>query len=199
MAHFLGPHTDTCWRSSLSGLIFLHCLAAQAAGGETLLVDGFAVAEALRGRHPEAFDLLARVPIDFAASVNNGDEWRARGRVINLDEEGRIDGIRYNENSIQAPDPPAALVGPLFEALARFEEELYDPRRWLKLRLRPGDLLVIDNHRVLHGRTAFAPQSGRRHLRTTAVERDLFLNNYRRLARAAGDSDWDVVLPRGAT
>jgi hypothetical protein len=30
-----------------------------------------------------------------------------------------------------------------------------------------------------------------------SVDRDLFHNNYRRLARALGDDDWNQVLPWG--
>lgn len=43
----------------------------------------------------------------------------------------------------------------------------------IALRLNAGDLLVLDNHRVAHGRTAFATgESASRHLmRMYAVER----------------------------
>lgn len=40
-----------------------HCLKPAEEGGETVLVDGFAVAETLRTRHPEHFDLLSRMPV----------------------------------------------------------------------------------------------------------------------------------------
>lgn len=35
-----------------------------------------------------------------------------------------------------------------------------------------GDLFLVDNLRVLHGRTAYAPESGERHLQGCYADRD---------------------------
>jgi len=196
-SHFLAPHTDTCWRLSISGLVILHCLKSHDCGGETILVDGFEVARRLRETNPEAFELISRVPINFAASVNNGDEWRALGRIITCDTEGNVVGFRFNDRSVQQLDLPEDLIEPVYLAIERLERILYDPALWLRCNLRPGDAVVIDNQRVLHGRTYFDPTIGERHLQTCAVERDIFHNNYRRLARALGHEEWNQVLPWG--
>ena len=63
--------------------------------------------------------------------------------------------------------------------------------------LAPGDLLVIDNHRVLHGREAFDAAAGERHIQCCNVERDDFHNNYRRLAKRLGVGDWGKRLSAG--
>jgi gamma-butyrobetaine dioxygenase len=47
-------------------------------------------------------------------------------------------------------------------------------------------MLTFDNRRVLHGRTAFDPNSGPRHLQGTYLDRDLVLSRLRVLDRAAG-------------
>ena len=47
-------------------------------------------------------------------------------------------------------------------------------RYCLKQGLQPGDLVMFDNHRVLHGRTAIGRQNKRRHLRYCSVDRDYF-------------------------
>ncbi len=196
-SHFLAPHTDTCWRLSISGLVFLHCLKSHERGGESILVDGLEVARRLREADPEAFGVLSRVPVNFAASVNNGDEWRALGRIITCDAEGNAVGLRYNDRSVQQLDLPEDLIEPVYSAIASLETVLYDPALWLRRRLEPGDVMVLDNQRVLHGRTYFDPAAGERHLQTCAVERDVFHNNYRRLARSLGREDWNQVLPWG--
>jgi hypothetical protein len=55
------PHTDESHRQYPCGLIFMHCLRADAAGGgESAFVDGLAVAERLRSAAPEAFEILSR-------------------------------------------------------------------------------------------------------------------------------------------
>lgn len=194
---FLGPHTDTCWRLSLSGLVLMHCLKGSASGGETLLVDGFKVCEVLRQRYPEAFDLLSRVPLAYTSSVENGDEWRALGRVITCDPEGNIVGFRFNERSLARLDLPEDMIEPVYSAIESLLDVLYDRALWLQRKLAPGALLVMDNQRVLHGRTAFDPTSGERHLQHCSVERDVFHNKYRQLARALGDERWDQVLTWG--
>ncbi len=197
LSHFLAPHTDTCWRTSVTGLVCLHCLIAQEAGGDTLLVDGFAVAERLRREDPDAFTFLSTHRLSFRASVPNGDEWRSLGQVITCDDEGHVVGFRFSDRSLPPLDLPEALIEPAYDALAGLARVLYDPDQWMRLRLQPGDAVVTDNQRVLHGRSQFDPAAGPRHLQHCAVERDSFHNNYRQLARAQGDPDWDQILPWG--
>jgi gamma-butyrobetaine dioxygenase len=196
-SHFLGPHTDTCWRQTLIGLLLMHCLKAHPEGGRSLLVDGFALASRLRAESPEAFALLSTVPLGFGAVVGDQDDWRAQGRVISVSADGLVEGIRYNGNSIGQLDLPDELIEPMYAALERFESILYDRDLWWQPLLAPGDLLVIDNHRVLHGREAFDAAAGERHLECCNVERDDFHNRYRRLARQRGRCDWARRLSAG--
>ena len=197
MCDFQGPHTDTCWRQSLSGLVFMHCLKAHESGGESLLVDGFTVSERLRAADPEAFELLSTVRINYGSSVDNGDEWRAFGRVITCDADGNVVGFRFRDGSISQLDLPEHLIEPVYAALRSLEAVLYDPTLRLCRKLAPGDAIVIDNQRVLHGRSYFDPTVCERHMQHCSVDRDVFHNNYRRLARALGEDDWNQVLPWG--
>ncbi len=197
MCDFQGPHTDTCWRQSISGLVFMHCLKAHDSGGESLLVDGFTVSERLRAADPEAFELLSTVRINYGSSVDNGDEWRSFGRVITCDADGNVVGFRFKDGSISWLDLPEDLIEPVYAALRSLEVVLYDPALRLRRKLAPGDAVVIDNQRVLHGRAHFDPAVCERHMQHCSVDRDLFHNNYRRLARALGDDDWNQVLPWG--
>jgi gamma-butyrobetaine dioxygenase len=197
MSHFLGPHTDTCWRQSLIGLLLMHCLQAHSKGGRSMLVDGFAVAARLREQSPEAFALLSTVPIAFGSVVADRDDWRASGRVMSVSADGVIEGIRYNGNSIGQLDLPDDLIEPVYAALEKFESILYDLSLWWRPLLAPGDLLVIDNHRVLHGREAFDAAAGERHIQCCNVERDDFHNNYRRLAKRLAVEDWGRRLSAG--
>jgi alpha-ketoglutarate-dependent taurine dioxygenase len=51
-------------------------LEAEAPGGDTLLVDGFAAAELLRQQDPAAFELLRTVPMTSKASAAMSRIWR---------------------------------------------------------------------------------------------------------------------------
>lgn len=197
MCHFLGPHTDTCWRQTLSGLVLLHCLKAHPEGGRSIVVDGFTVANRLRDEDLSAYNLLAQVPIDFASKVAEQDDWRVQGRIISIAVDGNLEGIRYNGNSIGQLELPVELIEPVYQALEKFEAILYDKALWWQPMLQPGDLLIVDNHRVLHGREAFDPGIAERHLQTCAVDRDDFHNSYRRLAKKLDKPDWSLRLCAG--
>ena len=197
MCHFLGPHTDTCWRQTLVGLLLMHCLKAHPSGGRSLLVDGFMVADRLRETDEAAFELLSTVPINFGSKVGEQDDWRVWGRVISVTANGAIQGIRYNGNSIGHLELPSHLIAPMYRALEQFESILYDRDLWWQPMLQPGETLVIDNQRILHGRESFDPTTGERHLLTCSVDRDDFHNNYRRIAKRVGSERWNHQLSAG--
>eukprot|EP00929_Paragymnodinium_shiwhaense_P026532 TRINITY_DN15777_c0_g1_i2.p1 TRINITY_DN15777_c0_g1~~TRINITY_DN15777_c0_g1_i2.p1 ORF type:complete len:385 (-),score=69.84 TRINITY_DN15777_c0_g1_i2:294-1448(-) len=64
---YLAPHMDLVYYESPPGLQFLQCLRLDddVVGGESTLVDAFAVAEELRRSHPDAFETLKQVPATF--------------------------------------------------------------------------------------------------------------------------------------
>ena len=89
------------------------------------------------------------------------------------------------------------MIEPVYTALDSLLDVIYDQSLWLTRKLEPGSLMVMDNQRILHGRMAFDPTSGERHLQHCSVERDVFHNNFRQLARKLGDDSWDQVLSWG--
>ena len=167
----LGVHTDNPYRDPTPGLQLLHCLEAGAPGGDTLLVDGFRAAEALRQRHPEDFARLSQLPLPFHFADIRAD-LKASTPVISVDFEGRVTAVHYNNRSMAPLDLPEAEILPWYRAYRRFAAILREPAGELRIRLEPGDLLIMENNRALHGRTAFDPSRGRRHLQGCYVDKD---------------------------
>jgi gamma-butyrobetaine dioxygenase len=167
----LGVHTDNPYRDPTPGLQLLHCLEAEAPGGDTVLVDGFRAAEELRRRYPDDFAILARLPLAFHFADSDAD-LKASSPVISTDFEGRVMAVHYNNRSMAALDLPEQEVLPWYRAYRRFAAILREPPGELRLRLQPGDLLIMENNRALHGRTAFDPKLGRRHLQGCYIDRD---------------------------
>ncbi|HEY8017758.1 MAG TPA: TauD/TfdA family dioxygenase, partial [Dongiaceae bacterium] len=167
----LSVHTDNPYRDPTPGLQLLHCLESDAPGGETMLVDGFRAAEELRRRHPEDFAVLARLPLSFHFADANAD-LKATTPVIATDFEGHVASVHFNNRSMSALDVPEAEILPWYRAYRRFAAILREPAGELRLRLSPGDLLIMENNRALHGRTAFDPNLGRRHLQGCYVDKD---------------------------
>ena len=65
---------------------------------------------------------------------------------------------------MQHPSMPADELAIWYDAYLLLARLLAEPRFQIRLRLDPGDLFIVDNRRVLHGRTAFAATSGSRWL-----------------------------------
>lgn len=178
----LGVHSDNPYRDPTPGVQLLHCLVCDAPGGESILVDGFAAAEQLRADAPEQFELLARVPANFRFSDKDAD-LQARRPLISVDGDGRITAIHFNNRSFAGIDGPVDQVEPWYAAYRTFAGILKQPERALIFRLTPGDLLVMQNERALHGRTAFDANLGRRHLQGCYVDKDGLESRMRVLRR----------------
>lgn len=151
----LEPHTDGSYSHDAPGLQLFVCQQRTGDGGESVLVDGFAVAETLRETAPELFSTLTTVSVP-GQYVEPGVHLRASRPTIRLDEAGAVEQVTFN-NYDRAPFhlPPDRLHG-WYEAYAAFHELVVDRSRWWVRRLEPGDALVVDNWRCLHGRMAFS-------------------------------------------
>jgi gamma-butyrobetaine dioxygenase len=178
----LGVHSDNPYRDPTPGVQLLHCLVSDAPGGDSILVDGFAAAEQLRTEARDQFDLLARVPATFRFADKDTD-LQARTPLISVDTEGRIHAVHFNNRSFAGIEGPVDLVEPWYAAYRNFARILKQPERELAFRLVPGDLLVMQNERALHGRTAFDPNLGRRHLQGCYVDKDGLESRMRLLRR----------------
>jgi hypothetical protein len=60
---YLGLHNDTTYFNDACGLQILHCIQLNATGGDTILVDGFKVAENMRDEDEDRFKRLCEYPI----------------------------------------------------------------------------------------------------------------------------------------
>jgi len=147
----LGPHTDNPYRRPVPGYQLLHCLVAGGRGGRTVLVDGFRVAEELRAEDQEAFDRLTRHGARFRWA-GQGFELEGRGPLIEVDERGRVQSVRYNNRSIAPLDLAYEDMVPFYRAYRVLAALLRQPEFGYRMALRPGECLVFDNQRVLHGR-----------------------------------------------
>ena len=167
----LGLHTDNPYREPVPGFQVLHALIASPGGGESLFGDGFAIAEHLRTNSPDAFAVLTRTPVPFLYRSKDAELYAERP-LIQLSCRGEVSAVHYNSRSIAPLRLAAREAGPFYSAYRRFAALLRDSRFHLQLKLRDGDLVVFDNQRTLHGRTAFSSARYPRHLRGCYLTRD---------------------------
>jgi gamma-butyrobetaine dioxygenase len=172
-------HTDNPYRDPVPTLQLLHCLANEADGGDSGLVDGFRAAAGLRADDPDAFDTLTCTPVTFRYATA-GVDLSATAPLIAVDPRGRIHGVRYNNRSTQPLRGPYPELAAFYRAYRAFAQRLAAENATFTLRLEPGDCLVFDNTRILHARTGFAG-SGRRHLQGCYADLDAVESQWRTL------------------
>ncbi|VVP94462.1 Gamma-butyrobetaine dioxygenase [Pseudomonas fluorescens] len=168
-------HTDLPTRELQPGLQFLHCLVNDAKGGESIFVDGFAIADALRQEDPESFQALCEIPVEFRNKDRHSD-YRCLAPIIALDALGRVAEIRMANFLRGAFDTSVEQMPRLYRAYRRFIAMTREPRFRLMQRLNPGELWCFDNRRTLHARNAFDPATGARHFQGCYVDRDELLS-----------------------
>ncbi len=172
----LQAHTDNPYRDPVPTLQLLHCLETTADGGDSMVVDGFRAAQRLRDESPHGFALLARYCARFDYAGSPDVRLSARRPIIELLPDGELICVRFNNRST-APiiDVPYADMDAYYAAYRRLGEIVDDPAMAVTFRLTPGDGFMVDNTRVLHGRTAFSG-AGARWLQGCYADKDGLLS-----------------------
>ncbi len=167
----LTPHTDNPYRSPVPGIQFLHCLENDATGGESTLVDGLAAFNDYGAADPEGHKALCDTTVTYRYRF--GDQHlESRSPILETDLEGRFIGIRNSDrlDFVDPVDPERLEV--FYRARARLRTMLNDPSRRAMFLLNKGDLMMMDNRRLLHGRLSYELESGARHLQGCYIEHD---------------------------
>ena len=172
-AHALRNHMDLPWFENPPGYQFLHCLINDAEGGDSSAVDGFAVADHLRKNEKEIFETLVNVPLKFRDKDYTQNIHRSfHAPAISLTKDGDYNDIRFSVATMDTLDCHPELMDKVYKAHHKFGNLLHDNKFQIKFRLEPGDIFSFNNRRLLHGRTAFNPNSGNRHLQGYYMDRD---------------------------
>ncbi len=172
-ADALTNHTDLPYYEYVPGYQFLHCLINDAVGGNSTVVDGFAVASHLRQYEKEIFNLLTTIQVKFKDNDFTQKAIRVlHSPIITLTKDQDFNDIRMNMGAMGVIDVHPNKMKKFYEAYRFFISLLHDEKFMIEFRLSSGDIFCFNNRRVLHGRKAFDPNSGRRHLQGYYVERD---------------------------
>jgi hypothetical protein len=139
-------HTDSQMFAGVPPAVqIMACVRPAARGGETLLVDGWALLDRVAASDPDLYRLLFEAPrrIPFVFGDVFGPTVSRRGGALVFTHPPRV----------PEGDPVAARLAPWIDAAPRIERAV-----------GAGEILVVDNHRMLHGRRPFADPA-REHVR----------------------------------
>ena len=175
-ADALRNHTDLPYFEYAPGYQFLHCLVNDAKGGNSSVVDGFAVANYLKRYEKEAFKVLTNTYVKFKDTDYTQKATRVlHSPLITLSKDKDFNDIRFSMAAMGTVDVDSNKMKKFYEAYYLFAKLLHSKKFKIDFRLESGDIFCFNNRRVLHGRTAFDPNSGNRHLQGYYVERDEIL------------------------
>ena len=166
----LGSHSDNPYRDPVPTVQLLHCLESSTEGGDSVLVDGFKAATVLRQESKEDFDILTSTWINFRFSDAKTD-LRSRVPMIELNDNNEIVKVRYNNRSIDTIKLPENKIRPFYKAYRHWNEIIERDDLKITFKLSEGDLMLIDNTRIMHARTAFS-KKGKRHLQGAYTDLD---------------------------
>ena len=167
----LAPHTDNPYRKPVPCIQLLHCIENEVGGGLSTLVDGLAVTEELKKEHPSFFQILTEIKVRFQFVDDNVvlEDW---AEMIQLDENKRLKQVRFSPRLDFVPLMDKGKLE-LYYAARNKISEMYNSEKFrIEFKLKPGDLLMMDNYRLLHGRTEYNANEGNRFLQGCYIDYD---------------------------
>jgi gamma-butyrobetaine dioxygenase len=174
----LHHHTDMNYKENSPGMQFLHSLKSRARGGQSLFVDGFFAANWLKQNHAQYFNLLSSLRVPFVMKTGDS-EYRSLMPIIGLGDDGEVKEVHVNNRTMKEISIPEELVVPFYAGYKLLHQKMREQSSEFLFDLKEGDMVVFNNRRILHGRTAFDPTSGDRHLQGCYVDMDDFLAKLR--------------------
>ena len=151
----LRPHTDSTYSNDAPGLQLLLCCHYKATGGESIMVDGFKIAEKIKNEKKDIYDILTNFEVT-GQYIGDGVYLKAKRPIFRLNSNRELVQVSFN-NYDRAPFRMSDnKTIKFYEAIREFDlianHKEYQWRRVLKT----GELLIFNNWRILHGRGSFS-------------------------------------------
>ena len=166
----LRPHTDSTYSNEAPGLQLLLCCDYDAKGGDSIMVDGLKIAETIKSKNQNLYDVLTKINVP-GNYTGDGVILEAKRPIIKLDDNNHINQISFN-NYDRAPfrlDPELTKI--FYEAISLFDNLANSKQYQWRHILKPGELLIFNNWRVLHGRGSF---NGKRKMKGCYINKEDF-------------------------
>ncbi|MFN7972105.1 MAG: TauD/TfdA family dioxygenase [Acidobacteriota bacterium] len=161
-------HWDGAFAKSVPRFICFHCVLAPPSGGETIFSDTVRVAAAADG---DALARWRRIRITYTTEriAHYGGSFTSP--VVSRHPDTGVEVLRFAE-PVEDLNPVSlsiqGLHGPEHAFVEKMRAALHAPFACLRHAWRPGDLVLADNHALLHGRAAY-DAGAPRHLRRVNV------------------------------
>ena len=178
----LSPHTDNPYRNPVPCIQLLHCIESEVTGGLSTLVDGFTVTEDLKKENLEFYKILSEVKVRFKFIDKDVvlEDW---SELIKLDDDKNFKQVRFSPRLDYVPMLDKEKLDQYYKARKRLSE-MYNSKKYrIEFKLAPKDLMMMDNYRLLHGRTSYEVKEGNRFLQGCYIDYDSTEGKLRHLKR----------------
>ncbi len=167
----LAPHTDNPYRNPVPCIQMLHCIENEVSGGHSTLVDGFTVTEKLKKNFPNYYKILTEIKVRFQFVDQSVvlEDW---AEMIQLEDNGEFKQVRFSPRLDFVPLMDKKKLDLYYSARSKISELYNSDNFRIEFKLLPGDLLMMDNHRLLHGRTNYDANEGKRFLQGCYIDYD---------------------------
>jgi Taurine catabolism dioxygenase TauD, TfdA family len=150
-AHKLNFHTDP------TDVVGLLCLRKARSGGESYIVSSATVFNCMLEQRPDLVEVLTRTLYrDRRGEIPAGCKPWYRLPVFNF-RDGKLvtNYVRSTIDKAQRFDEVPRLTDEQLEAFALIEHLAASPALTLKMQFEPGDIQLLNNHFVMHSRSAY--------------------------------------------
>lgn len=144
------PHSEMLYHRWRPDFLLLACSRADHDGAAGTTVAGARAALALLGAVELEVLREHRMACGTDLAFRRTDGTSPRAHVLVVDGVPADPRLAFDRELLEPGDPSARRA---LRALSEALDEVTDT-----VRMRPGDLLILDNARVVHGRTAFTPR-----------------------------------------
>jgi gamma-butyrobetaine dioxygenase len=160
----------------------LHCVESKVHGGLSTLVDGLTVTEDLKSNHPEFYKILTEIKVKFKFIDKDVvlENWSP---LIELSDEKKFKQVRFSPRLDFVPILDKEKLDLYYKARNKLSEMYNSDKYKIEFKLSAKDLIMMDNYRLLHGRTAYQTSEGERFLQGCYIDYDSTEGKLRHLKR----------------
>ncbi|KAI1661129.1 Clavaminate synthase-like protein [Daldinia decipiens] len=175
---FLGLHQDLLYMQDPPRLQLLHCLENTCEGGESMFSDG------IRASH--LMDLGPRSLFEYLLNKHIRYQYKKHGHYYQMSRPVIAKLTKFHHQVAWSPPFQSSIQRVAktasgsqnhrewLEAATIFRQFL-EGKQWMyEYKMQPGECVVFDNLRVLHGRKQFNTRSGSRWLKGAYIADDVF-------------------------
>ncbi|KAH8664625.1 hypothetical protein BX600DRAFT_355864, partial [Xylariales sp. PMI_506] len=169
---FLGLHQDLLYLDSTPRIQILHCLENNCSGGESIFSDSLRAVKLMAQGPQDLYNSLLDMKITYHYE-KHGYHYQQHHPVIAPDGQSAWWSPPFQASEQPYPNSTKNWRT-WFEAAKEFRRLLEDEHWVYEHKMKPGQCVLFNNIRVLHGRRMFDTSSGSRWLKGTYVPGDAF-------------------------